>query len=268
MLKQAIDFKNESDYLFSILKKLSDADFNEKTLFKEWTFNDIIRHLHVWNHAANLSISKNNKDWKEFSHKVNFYLNNGKTLNDFEKNFVKKLKGKQLLSVWKDLYEKVSENFKKENPKKRVKWVGPDMSIISSISARHMETWAHSQAIYDKLGLVRANNDRILNIVIIGNNTFKWSYIVNNLDIPKQIPFLKLISPSGKLWEFNKKQTNNYISGKAEDFCKVVTQVRNIKDVGLELKGSIAKKWMKVAQCFAGKASAPPKPGFRKLIKP
>ena len=67
------------------------------------------------------------------------------------------------------------------------------MSVISSISARHMETWAHGQAIFDSLGIRRKNEDRILNIVIIGNNTFNWSYKVNKLDIPKQTPYLKLI---------------------------------------------------------------------------
>ena len=44
----------------------------------------------------------------------------------------------------------------------------------SSISARHMETWAHAQELYDTLGVDRINEDRIKNIVIIGNNTFKY----------------------------------------------------------------------------------------------
>ena len=30
-----------------------------------------------------------------------------------------------------------------------MKWFGPDMSVLSSISARLMETWAHDQAVYD-----------------------------------------------------------------------------------------------------------------------
>ena len=57
--------------------------------------------------------------------------------------------------------------------------MGPDMSVRSSISARHMETWAHAQAIYDALGVDRVNEDRIKNIVIIGNNTFKYCFTIN-----------------------------------------------------------------------------------------
>ena len=39
--------------------------------------------------------------------------------------------------------------------------MGPDMSARSSISARHMETWAHAQELYDTLGVDRINEDRI-----------------------------------------------------------------------------------------------------------
>ncbi len=264
MLKQAFDFKNESNYLYSILEGLSDSDFKNKTLFKEWSFNTILRHLHVWNQAANIALTNNN-EWEKFSFTLRDYFNNGKTLNDFEKDFTNNIKGKDLLDEWRKLYQKTTNKFKIEDPKKRVKWVGPDMSVISSISARHMETWAHGQAIFDSLGIVRKNEDRILNIVIIGKNTFSWSYKVNKLDVPKEIPYLKLTSPSGKLWEFNNKQKTNYIIGMAEEFCQVVTQVRNIKDVNLNVNGEVSKKWMAIAQCFAGKAQKPPIPGFRKI---
>ena len=140
------------------------------------------------------------------------------------------------------------------------------MSIISSISARHMETWAHGQAVFDVLGIDRKNKDNILNIVIIGNNTFNWTYIINGLKPPLKVPHLKLISPSGKQWEFNNADSNNYISGMAEDFCKVVTQVRSYQDVNLKVVGKTAMKWMSIAQCFAGGPNSPPNPGSRKII--
>ncbi len=264
MLKQAVDFKNESDCLHDILADLSEADLETKTFFKEWTFNTIIRHLHVWNYAAKIALS-NIREWEKFSKTLTENFNNRKSLNYFEKNFSNNLKGKELLENWKSLYLDITDNFKIADPKRRVNWIGPDMSVISSISARHMETWAHGQAIFDALGIWRKNEDRILNIVIMGNNTFNWSYKVNKLDIPKQTPYLKLTSPSGKIWEFNDKKNINYIEGMAEDFCQVVTQVRNIQDVKLTVKGSIAEEWMSIAQCFAGQAQTPPKPGTRKI---
>ena len=41
------------------------------------------------------------------------------------------------------------------------------------------------------------------------------------------------------------------------------TQVRNINDTSLKVTGNIAKKWMSIAQCFAGPPEDPPKVGTR-----
>jgi len=42
-----------------------------------------------------------------------------------------------------------------------------------------------------------------------------------------------------------------------------VTQVRNIADTKLRVVGEVAKRWMSIAQCFAGGAETPPAPGTR-----
>jgi uncharacterized protein (TIGR03084 family) len=144
--------------------------------------------------------------------------------------------------------------------------MGPDMSARSSISARHMETWAHAQELYDTLGEDRINDDRIKNIVVIGNNTFKWCFTVHKQTLHPETPYLNLTSPSGKIWEFNNSSNENKIEGLAEEFCQVVTQVRNVKDVNLKIQGNIASEWMSIAQCFAGGAEHPPKPGTRKKV--
>ena len=56
-----------------------------------------------------------------------------------------------------DFCAEMARRFLGADPKGRVKWAGPDMSVLSSITARLMETWAHSQAIYDMLGHKRVN---------------------------------------------------------------------------------------------------------------
>ena len=230
MLTQADDFYEECMNVYNILKDIPEKNLNTITQFKNWSFEDIIRHLHVWNIAAFKSLQGQN-EWESFRSRLQSSFEKGSKLSDFEKYFTNNITGKNLLNHWYNTFIKVSNIFRQEHPKKRVKWVGPDMSVISSISARHMETWAHAQAIYDSLGKVRENKDRILNIVIIGNNTFGWTYKVNNKKVPSNIPYLKLISPSGKVWEFNDSKNSEKIEGLAEEFCQVVTQVRNIEDV-------------------------------------
>ena len=262
MLEQAIDFKTESDDLFQIIKTLTDEDLNQKTGFKEWTINNIIGHLHTWNIAADRSLTSD----EEFANYVSLFskeYSKRQKMRDFEETFLEGRKGHDLIKLWQGFYPEMSERFKSAEPKKRVKWVGPDMSVKSSITARLMETWAHGQAIYDVLGIVRKNKDHIKNIAVLGNNTFKWCYTVHGKTIPSTVPHLRLISPSGELWEFNDKSNEELIEGSADEFCQVVTQVRNIADVNLKVNGKIAKEWMSIAQCFAGPPEQPPVPGSR-----
>ena len=264
-LQQAYDFRDECNAVYSILENLKEQDYEMPTQFKGWTFNNVIGHLHVWNYAADISL-KDGDEWKNFANSALQALGNGSSMNEFEQTITKGIQGPELLSMWKEYYTDMTERFAVADPKKRVKWMGPDMSVRSSISARHMETWAHAQELYDSLGLDRINEDRIKNIVIIGNNTFKWCFTVHKKTLPSIRPYLKLISPSGEIWEYNEFSEEHKIEGLAEEFCQVVTQVRNIQDVNLKLTGSIAEEWMSVAQCFAGGAEQPPKPGTRKKI--
>jgi len=264
-LQQAYDFRDECNAVYSILENLKEQDYEMPTQFKGWTFNNVIGHLHVWNYAADISL-KDGDEWKNFANSALQALGNGSSMNEFEQTITKGIQGPELLSMWKEYYTEMTERFAVADPKKRVKWMGPDMSVRSSISARHMETWAHAQELYDSLGLDRINEDRIKNIVIIGNNTFKWCFTVHKKSLPSIRPYLKLISPSGEIWEYNEFSEEHKIEGLAEEFCQVVTQVRNIQDVNLKLTGSIAEEWMSVAQCFAGGAEQPPKPGTRKKI--
>ena len=144
-----------------------------------------------------------------------------------------------------------------------MKWVGPDMSVRSSITARLMETWAHMQAVYDILGRVRQDSDRIKNVAVIGINTFSWTFTNRGLAVPAEPPYIRLTGPSGAIWEWNQQGQEDRIEGSALEFCQVVTQVRNVADTSLKVVGETAISWMSIAQCFAGGPENPPAPGRR-----
>ena len=157
----------------------------------------------------------------------------------------------------------MSERFAGADPKARVPWVGPDMSVRSSISARLMETWSHAQALFDLFGVVRQDRDHVRNVVILGVNTFGWTYMNRRLEVPEAMPFLRLTAPSGEIWEWGDPSEEERIEGAAVEFCQVVTQTRNIADTALQVTGPVANEWMGMAQCFAGPPVAPPAPGQR-----
>ena len=144
-----------------------------------------------------------------------------------------------------------------------MKWVGPDMGIRMFTTARQMETWANGQDIYDLLRRARVHTDRIKNIGVIGVRTFGWTFANRHKALPGPVPHVRLTAPSGAIWEWNESNDESRIEGSAVEFCRVVTQGRNIADGHLVVSGEVAKQWMAIAQCFAGPPKDPPLPGER-----
>ncbi len=260
-MQQAYDFRTESDALHALVASLSDSELTQKTAFKDWTINDVIGHLHIWNIAADLSL-RDEDAFKAFFAQVAGSFQKG-SLKEFEREYLGHLTGQALVAQWHADYSHVAKNFADADSKARVVWAGPSMSARSSITARLMETWAHGQEIYDVLGLKRQNGDHIRNIVVLGVNTFGWTYKNRREDVPEQMPHLVLTAPSGAIWTAGEKSGAERIAGLAEEFCQVVTQTRNIADTDLQVTGNVANDWMQKAQCFAGTPVLPPAPGTR-----
>lgn len=260
-MPQADDFLAESEALADLIEPLTDEELERPTGFKGWTLNNVIRHLHVWNYAADLSLTDANA-FDTFYAQVGSSVDGG--LKAFEERHLEGLGGRALVALWRDFYQQMADRFRDADPSLRVKWAGPSMSARSSITARLMETWAHGQEIYDELGVVRENADRIQNIVVLGNNTYGWTYAVRGETPPEPRPHLLLTAPSGAIWTYNPPSETHAVEGFAEEFCQVVTQVRNIADTSLRVSGANATDWMSKAQCFAGPPETPPAPGTRR----
>jgi uncharacterized protein (TIGR03084 family) len=261
-MQQAKDFLDESKALKDLLENVDDDGIKKPTLFKNWTVEDVVGHLYLFNYGA-IETLKGDTYFEEFWNPINTAVNGGQTLVEAQVPWLDGLSGRKLIERWWDSCEKVYDAYKDADPKKRVKWGGPEMSARSKITARHMETWAHGQEIFDILGKDRQEQDRIKNIVHMGIIAYGWTFVNRKLDVPKAVPYVKLEAPSGSEWEWNEKTGEASIYGSAVEFAQVVTQVRNIEDTSLVIEGASAKDWMKYAQCFAGPPEDPPEKGTR-----
>jgi len=228
-LKEANDFRDECDAIYELVATLTDAQLKTSTLFKSWSINDILAHLHIWNIAAQLTLTDPD-GFVQFGAFAMGHISKGESHIEMQNTYLEGLKGQALVKAWRDYYNPMADNFLSANPQARLKWVGPDMSARSCIIARQMEHWAHAQAIFDVLGVERKNSARLKNIAHIGVTTYSWSFKVNNLEplLPK--PFIQLKAPGGDIWEWNEPQDDNSVKGSATEFCQVVTQCRNIAD--------------------------------------
>lgn len=260
-MQQAEDFRAESAALYQLLQETDAPRFAEPTQFKDWSINTVLQHLHFWNQMANYQLT----DEARLTQTLAAIAKTTGGMRAVEAAHFEGLAGDALLQNWWQGVQATADVFATCDPKARLKWAGPDMSARSSITARLMETWAHGQEVYDHLGVVRVNEDRIQNIVVLGVNTYGWTYKTRGQTPPGPMPFLELIAPSGAVWTYGEEteMATSRICGPAEAFCQVVTQTRNIADTSLELTGPVAADWMSKAQCFAGAAHAPPLPGTR-----
>ncbi len=260
-MKQATDFRDESDALYRVLASLSPADYQRPTQFKGWTLNDIVTHLHVWNQAADYALNEPDA-FQRFLAKAGPAMMSG-DMRAVEHEQQGGHAGSELVEIWRAFYLAMAARFADADPKTRIQWAGPSMSVRSAMTARQMETWAHGQAIFDALGIERTDTDRIGNIAVLGVKTFEFNFANRRQTPPGPAPHVRLTAPSGDIWEWNEDNPSDRIAGTATEFCQVVTEVRNVADTQLEVTGEVARAWMAIAQCFAGPPHDPPPAGTR-----
>ena len=143
------------------------------------------------------------------------------------------------------------------DPRARLPWFGPAMSAASSLTARIMETWAHTQDIADALGVTREPTDRLRHVAHIGVGARAFSYAVHGKTPPAAEIRVELTGPDGTRWTWGPPEAENRVTGPALDFCLLVTQRRHRDDLALAIDGPAATEWMAIAQAFAGAAGPP-----------
>ena len=251
------DLANEQEELDAFVADLDEEGWNTMTPAEGWTIRDQIRHLAYFDDRARLAAV----DPEAFK----AYLQ--KSMQDLE-SYLKHLEtagsdlsGAETLEWWRRERRALIEAMASMDRKTRLPWYGPDMSVMSSATARLMETWAHGQDIVDALGLTRQPTDRLRHVAHIGVRTFGWSYINRQMEVPDKEVRVELTGPSGDLWTGGPDGADNVVNGQAEDFCLVVVQRRHLADTDLSVTGEVAKEWMLLSQAYAGPPGEGRQPG-------
>ena len=263
---QPREFLEESDGLYALLSARPESQLAFVTQFKAWSIEDVIAHLHLFNLAAALSV-RDPAQLRTFFGELGRVRAGGRTLREMTLERLAPLRGRALLERWRHDCEAIARDFEGVDPRTRLAWGGPDMSARSSISARLMETWAHGQAVFDRLGAVRVDADRIRNVAVLGVNTFAWTFRNRGLETPTPAPRVLLEAPSGARWDWNPEAESDCVEGSATEFCQVVAQTRAWQDTSLRVVGEVARRWISIAQCFAGPPEDPPTPGTRHRVR-
>ena len=169
--------------------------------------------------------------------------------------------GAQILAWFDAARARLLGTFAGLDPAVRLPWFGPAMSAASCMTARFMETWAHTQDIADALGVTRDATDRLRHVAHIGVGARAFSYLAHGLPPPDVAVLVALTAPSGATWTWGPAGAADRVTGPALDFCLLVTQRRHRDDLDLAVEGPAAREWVEIAQAFAGPPGAGRRPG-------
>lgn len=262
-LEVARDLQDEASEFHAFLGSLSDDDWKHETGFMTWTPWDVVAHLHYFDLVSLVSLEGEEAFAKERNGLIEA-IGQGKTNQQLARERFADLSDPQALrDRWLESCHAMAKQLGESDPKRRLPWFGPDMGVQMFTTARYMETWAHAQEVYDLLKAPRSHTDRIRHIATIGVKTFGWTFVNRKQEPPGPPPYVRLVAPSGAVWEWQEPSESEFVKGSALDFCHVVTQGRNVADTALEVRGPVATAWMAIAQCFAGGPVDPPAPGTR-----
>ena len=142
-----------------------------------------------------------------------------------------------------------------------VPWLVRPLPAAVLAMAGMMELFAHGQDIADTLGVRRQHTDRIGQIVGFGVRTWDFGYQSRGLETPDSQFRFEITAPSGALWEFGPDDSDQRISGPAEDFCLLITRRRHRDDLAVVAKGELADEWLDLAQAYRGPAGTGRRPG-------
>ena len=247
------DLAAEQAALEAVLVRMADDVWERSSHAPGWLARDQVAHLATFDETAALAIV----DADAFRAAARAVADPSVS---FEEQYLAKgraLSHAELLAWWRAASSSLIAATRTMDGKARLPWYGPDMSGVSFVTARLMETWSHGLDVVDVAGIPRPDTDRLRHVAFIGVRTRPFSYINRGLNPSSEPVRVKLTAPSGTTWEMGEPSTTNVIRGSATDFCRVVTQRRHISDTNLTVTGPAAHEWMEVAQAFAG----PPGPG-------
>jgi len=256
------DLENEYEALDAIVAPLDESGWRTRTPAEGWNVKDQIRHLAYYDERARQAVTEP----AAFEHYLADIAGDPETHRKALEKAGREPAAAELLSRWRQQRRALLDALIPLDRKARLTWYGPPMSAVSFATARIMETWAHGQDVADALGIERVPTDRLRHIAHLGVATFGWSFTNRRMKVPETPVRVEIISPSGELWTWGPATAKDIVKGPAQDFCLVVVQRRHPADTRLIIEGATARRWMSIAQTYAGLPGSGRKPGM--FVKP
>ncbi|MFC4531823.1 TIGR03084 family metal-binding protein [Sphaerisporangium dianthi] len=262
MSELLIDLRAESAELTAMIRTLDAAGWELATPAKGWAVRDQISHLAWFDDAATTAVT----DAEGFRAALPALTARGDSAVDEIAQAARSLSPEQVLDWFRTARARSLDAFGGLAPKTRLPWYGPDLSAMSFVTARLMETWAHGQDVADALGIARVPTARLRHVADLGVRAMPYGFTVRGMDAPKDPVRVELALPDGTPWSRGPEGAADLVRGPVLDFCLLVTQRCSLADTSLEVRGDTAAAWTAVAQAFAGPPGDGRPPGLARAL--
>ena len=258
VLRELLDaLAEETAALDAALDQLYDDAWVSTTPADGWTIVDQIAHLAFFDTAVTTAVT----DPDRFRAETDALRARDRDVVDAIANAHRGRSGPDVNDWFHAARATMVAAFEAADPSMRVPWYGPAMSLPSAVTARIMETWAHGQDVFDALGLRHPATSALRHVAHIGVRALPNSYIAHGLEVPVEPVRVQLATADGEIWTWGPDDASDRVEGRAEEFCLVLTQRRHVADTRLRTTGSVAPRWLSIAQAFAGPPGAGRRPG-------
>ena len=242
------DLEAESAQLDGWVSPLDPEAWGTVTTPEGWTIAHQIGHLHWTDLASIMAIT----DPAAFAESLKVAAANPEGYVDEGAEEMSKVPPTELLSSWREGRAKLQAALRGVPAGEKVAWYGPPMSPVSMVTARLMETWAHSHDVAEALGIAVPQTSRAKHVAHIGVRARGFAYLVHGEQVPDGEVRVELTGPDGDLWTWGDEDAPDRVTGSGYDFALLVSRRRHVDDVDVRADGDNAAHWLSIAQAFAG----------------
>jgi uncharacterized protein (TIGR03084 family) len=162
----------------------------------------------------------------------------------------RRLAGRDVLAWWEAASTRERDALRALDPSTRVPW-GIGMGARAFVTARLMETWAHSLDVHAALGTQPDDTDRLGHVAWIATRAIAYAYSVAGLAPPDAPLRVELTLPSGAPWSTGPEDAADRISGPAAQYCRVFVQRLDLAGApDLVAVGENATTTLRVARAY------------------
>lgn len=159
----------------------------------------------------------------------------------------------ELLEWWRTARAALNNAFLAADPSARMLWGAGPMAILSFVSARLMECWAHGLDCFAAVGAQPVDSGRLAHVCRIGHRALPYAFRYAGRDLPADLSELRLelVAPGGSTWQFGEPDAPQQITGSAGEWARVAVQRMPLADAGtLRSQGALAQAALEVARAY------------------